>query len=65
MGAGSPYVDPVATVTGVRERVNALNEWVAAHPPPGPFRPGFWRSPIRGPRRETLISYDEMALADS
>jgi hypothetical protein len=18
-------------------------------PPPGPFRPGFWRSPIRGP----------------
>lgn len=22
---------------------------LAAHPPPGPFRPGFWRSPIRGP----------------
>lgn len=24
-------------------------ERLTAHPPPGPFRPGFWRSPIRGP----------------
>ncbi len=24
-------------------------EKLAAHPPPGPFRPGFFRSPIRGP----------------
>jgi DMSO/TMAO reductase YedYZ molybdopterin-dependent catalytic subunit len=23
--------------------------WVESHPPPGPFRPGFFRSPIRGP----------------
>jgi len=22
---------------------------IVAHPPPGPFRPGVWRSPIRGP----------------
>lgn len=22
---------------------------IAASPPPGPFRPGFWRSPLRGP----------------
>jgi DMSO/TMAO reductase YedYZ molybdopterin-dependent catalytic subunit len=26
-----------------------LNAWVSDHPPPGPFRPGFWRSPVRGP----------------
>ena len=35
--------------TGLRGRLRAGNAWVAAHPPPGPFRPGFWRSPIRGP----------------
>ena len=29
--------------------VTRLNTWVEEHPPPGPFRPGFWRSPIRGP----------------
>ncbi len=23
--------------------------WLAAHPPPGPFRQGTWRSPLRGP----------------
>jgi hypothetical protein len=23
--------------------------WVEGHPPPGPFRRGFWRSPVRGP----------------
>lgn len=26
-----------------------MNRWIDEHPPPGPFRPGFWRSPIRGP----------------
>jgi DMSO/TMAO reductase YedYZ molybdopterin-dependent catalytic subunit len=36
-------------VNGLRERGARLNTWVAEHPPPGPFRPGFWRSPIRGP----------------
>jgi DMSO/TMAO reductase YedYZ molybdopterin-dependent catalytic subunit len=36
-------------LTTLRSRVTAGNEWVAAHPPPGPFRAGFWRSPIRGP----------------
>jgi DMSO/TMAO reductase YedYZ molybdopterin-dependent catalytic subunit len=29
--------------------VARVNAWVEEHPPPGPFRPGFWRSPIRGP----------------
>lgn len=29
--------------------VRKANRWVAEHPPPGPFRRGFWRSPIRGP----------------
>lgn len=26
-----------------------LARFVAEHPPPGPFRRGFWRSPLRGP----------------
>ncbi|MDQ4133245.1 MAG: molybdopterin-dependent oxidoreductase [Actinomycetota bacterium] len=29
----------------LRKAVEAIGE----HPPPGPFRPGFWRSPLRGP----------------
>lgn len=33
----------------VRERLLKLNQRVNDNPPPGPFRPGFWRSPIRGP----------------
>ena len=36
-------------LTPLRTRITAVNTWVAAHPPPGPFRAGFWRSPIRGP----------------
>ncbi|MGQ0845898.1 MAG: molybdopterin-dependent oxidoreductase [Sporichthyaceae bacterium] len=39
----------MSMLNAVRQRVSAGNEWVAAHPPPGPFRVGFWRSPIRGP----------------
>jgi len=30
-------------------RVAEANRWVQEHPPPGPFRRGFWRSPLRGP----------------
>ncbi len=26
-----------------------------AAPPPGPFRPGFWRSPLRGPRLTAIL----------
>ncbi|GLX01124.1 membrane protein [Microtetraspora sp. NBRC 16547] len=26
-----------------------MDSWLRAHPPPGPFRPDFWRSPLRGP----------------
>jgi len=29
--------------------LQALTARVRENPPPGPFRPGFWRSPIRGP----------------
>lgn len=30
-------------------RLSTLQRTVEEHPPPGPFRPGFWRSPLRGP----------------
>lgn len=36
------------SIAPLREKIAATNAWVEAHPPPGPFRPGFWRSPIRG-----------------
>ncbi|HUR73555.1 MAG TPA: molybdopterin-dependent oxidoreductase [Sporichthya sp.] len=36
-------------LTAVRSRAATVNAWVGEHPPPGPFRAGFWRSPIRGP----------------
>jgi DMSO/TMAO reductase YedYZ molybdopterin-dependent catalytic subunit len=29
---------------------------VAEHPPPGPFRAGFWRSPLRGPWFTAVLS---------
>jgi DMSO/TMAO reductase YedYZ molybdopterin-dependent catalytic subunit len=33
----------------VLDRLRDLNARVIDHPPPGPFRHTFWRSPIRGP----------------
>jgi DMSO/TMAO reductase YedYZ molybdopterin-dependent catalytic subunit len=33
----------------VLDRLRELNTRLADHPPPGPFRRTFWRSPIRGP----------------
>lgn len=36
-----------------------LDRWVrrvAEHPPPGPFRAGFWRSPLRGPWFTAVLS---------
>ncbi len=36
-----------------------LPRWVrqaVAQPPPGPFRPGFWRSPLRGPWFTAILS---------
>lgn len=42
------HADPVIGARGVRVRLPKLTRrWPA--PPPGPFRPGFWRSPLRGP----------------
>jgi DMSO/TMAO reductase YedYZ molybdopterin-dependent catalytic subunit len=29
--------------------MSQTQQWVAEHPPPGPFRRRFWRSPLRGP----------------
>jgi len=31
-------------------------------PPPGPFRPGFWRSPLRGPRLTAVLGLTLLAL---
>jgi DMSO/TMAO reductase YedYZ molybdopterin-dependent catalytic subunit len=42
-------VAPPDSVRRLIGKARAVNAWVAEHPPPGPFRPGFWRSPIRGP----------------
>ncbi|MGH3612402.1 MAG: molybdopterin-dependent oxidoreductase [Pseudonocardia sp.] len=41
--------DPHRGAAGLVHRVAEANRWVARHPPPGPFRRGFWRSPLRGP----------------
>ena len=38
--------------------MTVLRRWarrVAEHPPPGPFRAGFWRSPLRGPWFTALL----------
>jgi len=31
-------------------------------PPPGPFRPGFWRSPLRGPRLTAILGLTLLGL---
>jgi DMSO/TMAO reductase YedYZ molybdopterin-dependent catalytic subunit len=39
--------------------MTGLHRWArraAEHPPPGPFRPGFWRSPLRGPWFTSMLS---------
>jgi len=39
--------------------MSVLDRWVnraADHPPPGPFRAGFWRSPLRGPWFTAILS---------
>ncbi|MER5619861.1 molybdopterin-dependent oxidoreductase [Streptosporangium sp. NPDC002544] len=35
--------------TGAGTKATSPRAWLTAHPPPGPFRPEFWRSPLRGP----------------
>ncbi|WP_405144797.1 molybdopterin-dependent oxidoreductase [Sphaerisporangium sp. NBC_01403] len=34
---------------GTGPRRAGIAAWLEEHPPPGPFRPEFWRSPLRGP----------------
>jgi DMSO/TMAO reductase YedYZ molybdopterin-dependent catalytic subunit len=39
--------------------MSVLDRWAdraAGHPPPGPFRAGFWRSPLRGPWFTAVLS---------
>ncbi len=36
--------------------LDRLASRVAQHPPPGPFRRGFWRSPLRGPWFTAVLS---------
>jgi DMSO/TMAO reductase YedYZ molybdopterin-dependent catalytic subunit len=39
--------------------MSVLDRWAnraAEHPPPGPFRAGFWRSPLRGPWFTAMLS---------
>jgi DMSO/TMAO reductase YedYZ molybdopterin-dependent catalytic subunit len=39
--------------------MSVLDQWAnraAEHPPPGPFRAGFWRSPLRGPWFTAMLS---------
>jgi hypothetical protein len=36
-------------IDGVGGRVAEANRWIEQHPPPGPYRRVFWRSPLRGP----------------
>lgn len=39
--------------------MTVLDRWVrraTEHPPPGPFRAGFWRSPLRGPWFTAVLS---------
>ncbi|MGH4018393.1 MAG: molybdopterin-dependent oxidoreductase [Pseudonocardiaceae bacterium] len=41
--------NPLAVLGRTHTVVFVLARWLARHPPPGPFRRNFWRSPIRGP----------------
>src|SRR5262245_31818407 len=46
LDGGRPFVRRTALAAFGKGTVMQLNQ---LKPPPGPFRPGFWRSPIRGP----------------
>jgi DMSO/TMAO reductase YedYZ molybdopterin-dependent catalytic subunit len=48
VGAGSSRAD-TRPGTGPARWWARGRETIGGAPPPGPFRPGFWRSPIRGP----------------
>ena len=51
-GAGRAGAKPArgasAVLSRVADRAGAAYRQAAAHPPPGPFRPRTWRSPLRG-----------------
>ncbi|MGI8761398.1 MAG: molybdopterin-dependent oxidoreductase [Jatrophihabitantaceae bacterium] len=44
----APEDEPVIPAGATSRRARAWQQ-MAEHPPPGPFRRGFWRSPVRGP----------------
>jgi DMSO/TMAO reductase YedYZ molybdopterin-dependent catalytic subunit len=39
---------PLEQLTGLLSHPRELTTLTLSHPPPGPFRPSFWRSPLRG-----------------
>lgn len=43
-------------MVGPVARLNTIRDWLVAHPPAGPFRSSFWRSPIRGPWLTAVLS---------
>ncbi len=51
MARGQPPPPNVTVMT-----IRGLARRIAAHPPPGPFRRGFWRSPLRGPWFTAVLS---------
>jgi DMSO/TMAO reductase YedYZ molybdopterin-dependent catalytic subunit len=55
MSTGAPRraASPAATARPSRRRARLPR--LPATPPPGPFRPGFWRSPLRGPQLTSLL----------
>jgi DMSO/TMAO reductase YedYZ molybdopterin-dependent catalytic subunit len=48
VGLADRAAAPLERLTGLLSHPRELTELALRHPPPGPFRPGFWRSPLRG-----------------
>ncbi|MDQ6648701.1 MAG: molybdopterin-dependent oxidoreductase [Actinomycetota bacterium] len=49
--------EPTGRGTGLRERLRELNQRIEDNPPPGPFRRGFFRSPLRGPWLTSIFGF--------
>jgi DMSO/TMAO reductase YedYZ molybdopterin-dependent catalytic subunit len=48
IGVADRAAAPLERLTGLLNDRQQLASLARSHPPPGPFRPGFWRSPLRG-----------------
>jgi len=49
--------EPGGRGTELRERLQELNRKIEANPPPGPFRRGFFRSPLRAPWLTSVFGF--------